>query len=292
MKKLNPQDKTFNQIATLPPVWWKELISDKEVYAEIRKDNTIDVYYNGAAIITGLKHKGNCYTGQIHYKYLLPENLSYIKLSFDCKNDIHPQNELIPLLNLKSFDTNTLKRIKANISTHYNASSEKGIQARFIKKVGGFIDSEFAYNSSNNKTRIDLVWVDTKNKKIIFVELKTMGDNRLYRPKDGIADQLSKYCNFISQNKKELSDYYSRLFEIKKSLNILPSRLSSSVSLSNYTIEEKPLLLIGGCEQEWINTYAKKIDEKIKHVAVGAYYFGKPNNCDLIPKTRSNRHIF
>lgn len=292
MQKLNPKDKTFNQIATLPPAWWNQLISDKEVYVEIRKDNTIDFYYNGAAIITGLTYKGNCYKGYIHYKYLLPGYINYIGLSFDCKNYINPEKHLIPLLNLKSFDTNTLKRIKANISTHYSATSEKGIQARFINKAGGFIDSEFAYNSGNNKIRIDLVWVDTKNKKIIFVELKTMGDNRLYRPKDGIADQLSKYCNFISKHKKELSDYYSRLFEIKKNLNILPSRLSSIVSLSNYTIEEKPLLLIGSCEQEWINTYAKKIDQKIKHVAVGAYYFGKPNNCDLIPKTRSNRHIY
>ncbi len=291
MKRLNPQDKTFNQISALPPAWWQELISDKDVYPEIRKDNTIDVYYNGGAIISDLRYRGSCFTGKTHYKYLLPEKSDTVKLFFDCKKDIHPQNESIPLLNLESFDANTLKRIKANISTHYNASSEKGIQARFIKKTGGFIDSEFAYNIGN-KTRIDLVWVDTKTKKIIFVELKTMGESRLYRPKDGIADQLSKYCSFLSTNSKELKDYYCRLFEIKKKLNILPAKLKSVTSLTNYSIEEKPLLLIGGCEQEWINTEAKKIDEKIKHVAVGAYYFGKPNDCDLISKTKRNRHIF
>ena len=177
------------------------------------------------------------------------------------------------------------------LSTYYSAKSEKGIQARFILKTGGFIDSEFAYKFDINDTRIDLVWVDTKSRKIIFVELKTMGDERLYNGE--IVNQFNKYCAFISRYEKEIYDYYNGLFDIKKQLDLLPGNLLNLNSLTDFKVETKPLLLMGDCEQKWIDSNAPNINKTISQVAIGAYYFGKPEyNCDLIQKKSRNRYVF
>ena len=86
---------------------------------------------------------------------------------------------------------------------------------------------------------------------------------------------------------------FPKVFAIKKSLNILAEGLRSLDSLSDFTLEQKPLLLFGDCKQEWIDQNAGHIDKRIENVAVGAYYFGNPKyNCDLISKTKQNRHIF
>lgn len=73
MEKLNPKNALFENLATNPPVWWETLVNDEDIYIEIRKDNYIDVYYNGGNIIKELRYKDGAYTGKIHYKYFLPE---------------------------------------------------------------------------------------------------------------------------------------------------------------------------------------------------------------------------
>ncbi len=289
MDRLDTNNILFRELKSTPPKWWIELKSDKDIYMEIRKDNSIDVYYNGGNIITGLKHNGNSYQGKIHYKYLLPEGSEYI--DYDFQGGLSRKKSNINLLPLHSFDHNTLKRIKANISKYYPASSEKGIQARFIiHKNSCFIDSEFAYKV-NNDIRIDLIWIDLKNKKILPVELKTIGDNRLFN--DEIFKQLNKYHHFLLNFKDDFVKYCNKVFELKKSLDILPINLKSLKSLSNFSLENKPLLLLGNCENNWIKDNADKINNRIKLVAKGAYFFGKPGyDCNLISKTARNRYIF
>jgi hypothetical protein len=289
MNRLDVNNKLFKVLKQNPPNWWIELKNDKEVYFEIRKDNSIDVYYNGGNIITGLKHNGKRFSGKIHYKYLLPEKSEYI--NYDFGNILGLKKTSIELFPINSFDVNTIKRIKANISRHYPANSEKGIQARFINKTGFFIDSEFAYNYSE-KIRIDLIWIDISNKKIIPVELKTIGDSRLF---DGeLTKQLAKYERFLIRFNKNLSTYYSKLFQIKKDLDILPQGLKQLSSLSGFITLNKALLLLGDCNQKWINNNAKDpINKSINNVAIGAYYFGKPKyGCDLLQKTKGPRYIF
>ncbi len=170
------------------------------------------------------------------------------------------------------FEPKSFKRIKDNISKHYPATSEKGIQAKFVNNADCFLDTEFAYNFENIKLRIDLVWIDTANKKIMFVELKTMGDNRLYT--NEIYDQLKKYYDFALKFENDIVEYYKKVFEIKKKLNILPKGLNHLSSIKDFRLEKKPLLLFGDCQQEWIDNNVKKINARIDEVAVGAYYFG------------------
>ncbi len=290
MKKLETKNQLFIELETRKPNWWTNIISEKGVYIDIRKDNYIDIYFNGGNIIRELKFDGKKYSGSINYKYLLSEKSEYIKYDFSL-----PKVELvlkkIDLLAFSNFEHKEFKRIKDNISKYYPASSEKGIQAKFVNKTDCFLDTEFAYNYKNIKLRIDLVWIDVVNKKIMFVELKTMGDSRLYT--NEIYDQLEKYNDLAITFEKEIVEYYQKVFEIKKKLNILPKGLTSISSLNDFTLEKKPLLLFGDCQQNWIDNNAKDINAKIDNVAVGSYYFGDAKyNCDIISKTNRNRYIF
>lgn len=50
MKKLDPDNQLFNELESNPPDWWKTLVNDKDAYIDIRKDNYIDVYFNGGIL--------------------------------------------------------------------------------------------------------------------------------------------------------------------------------------------------------------------------------------------------
>ncbi|GJQ60573.1 MAG: hypothetical protein D8M57_16995 [Candidatus Scalindua sp. AMX11] len=290
MKRLNTKNKLFLELETKKPDWWKNIVSEKGVYIDIRKDNYIDIYFNGGNIIRELKFDGKKYSGSINYKYLLSERSEYIKYDF-ANTKVLLAQKIIDLLSFADFETKSLKRIKDNISKHFPASSEKGIQAKFVNNTDYFLDTEFAYNYKSTKLRIDLVWIDVSNKKIILIELKTMGDSRLYT--NEIYGQLKKYNDFAIKFEKDIVQYYQKVFEIKKKLNILPKGLSAISSLKDFVLEKKPLLLFGDCQQKWINNNAKDINARIDKVAVGAYYFGGTKyNCGVISKTNRNRYIF
>lgn len=291
MNRLNQNDPLFKNLENNPPDWWKTLVNDKDIYIEIRKDNYIDVYYNGGNIIRGLMHKGKGYAGAIHYKYLLPDNEDYIDYNFSSNGKTMVKKTTLELLETANFDKETLKRIKANISRYYPATCEKGVQARFIlQKDSRFIDSEFAYKTDKGLMRIDLVWLDLKQKKIVPVELKIMGDPRLYN--NEIVAQLQTYATFFQNNQVELLNYYQKVFEIKKHLNILRDGLKQLNSLADFTIHTKPLLVIGGCEQEWIDKNEDLINAKVSSIAYGTYYYGSVGSCDLEQNKYINKIVY
>jgi hypothetical protein len=55
--QLDKNNDLFRKLRENPPIWWKHLIQDKERYIEIRKDNSINIYYNGGSIMK-LEWKG------------------------------------------------------------------------------------------------------------------------------------------------------------------------------------------------------------------------------------------
>ncbi len=285
MNKLDRENELFKRLTTEKPDWWEFLVSQKDLYIDIRKDNYIDVYYHGGNIIRELRFDGEEYSGSINSKYLLPQASEYIKYGKDIK-------EISLELGFSGLNKDKLKEIKCNIAKYYSAQSEKGLQSKFVTgSESCFIDTEFAYNYDDIKLRIDLVWIDTPKKKIMFVELKTMDDSRLYT--DEISEQVQKYNDFATKYEKDILEYYKSLFSIKKKLGILPDKLNDLESLDGFTLEKRPLLLFGDCKKEWIDNNANCINEKIKDSACGAYYFGLPKyNCDLINTKKKNRFVF
>lgn len=126
--------KLFIELETKKPNWWKNIISEKGVYIDIRKDNYIDIYFSGGNIIRELKFDGEKYSGSINYKYLLSEKSEYIKYDFSLPK-VELAQKKIDLLAFSDFEHKEFKRIKDNISKYYPASSEKGTQAKFVNKT-------------------------------------------------------------------------------------------------------------------------------------------------------------
>jgi hypothetical protein len=200
----------------------------------------------------------------------------------------------LTLIPLNSFDAAAIKRMKKRIGKFNPPGSEKAIQADFVIKNSGFIDTEFAHG----KARIDLVWLDVPSRRIIFVELKTIGDNRLYFSEDtnsdneNIAAQLRKYHDFIKTYEAELNDYYRRLFAIKKKIGILPQGCKTE-SLDGFRVETYPILLVGDCTQKWIDKNAQESNERISDIALGAFYQGTTTRSFHIPNiSKGNKHLF
>jgi len=274
---LNIEHGLFEKLETNPPLWWSNLIGDPEVYIDIRKDNYINVYYNGGAI---MKLEGEKkYNARIHFEYIpLQTEKDYISFKF---KDNEISLEELKTMPLNNFEQEALKKIKKRISNFYPNDSEKGIQGRYVvtnnnkkNSNGFFIDTEFQYN----KKRIDMVWVDLKKKKIAFVELKTIGDKRLYPDKnetqETIEKQLTKYYTFVKHNSKDVIKYYNTIYQIKKNLGILP-RFVKEESLLEYNIIEKPILLVGDCTKNWIEKHKDAVHETLKDIAFGCVYQGK-----------------
>ena len=213
---LNKEAEIYKELKKQPD-WWQRLLSIKGVYVEIRKDDIVDVYYEGGRMAE-LKIKDEKITATCHPKYLgmdVPtgSNPKYV----DC---------LEVLKNNPCFIT---KSIQANYSQKEGKDdediSEKKIQGDMICRQNPlFLDSEFAHRYEIGKRqtiRFDLVMI--KNNQLIFIELKRIKDNRMLNKEDDepeILKQMDKYQKFIKVNKDKLLDYYKTLYEIKSSLKL------------------------------------------------------------------------
>ncbi|PKP61489.1 hypothetical protein CVT91_03110 [Candidatus Atribacteria bacterium HGW-Atribacteria-1] len=300
MKTINPDARLFVSLEKNPPVWWENLKNDKEIVIEIRSDKSksyIDCYYNGGCILGRLDcdSKGN-FKGKIHYKYIpitFNRNNDYINYDFSNNNQGINYNNIKPgIPNVNNFDKKTLSLIKKQVEKYYPNDSEKGYQYKFIQKDPYFIDSEFQYNGFCGKDlRIDLVRIDSRIKKIVFIELKKFGNEELFN--GGIEEQLNSYQCFINNFESELREYYLDFIQAKKNLGLLSKEILQILgsNFSPYSVAQKPLLIIAGCKQKWIKNNAEDINSRIENYALGCYYFGEVNkNSDI--KEGRNRFIF
>lgn len=303
--RLNPDHKLFRQLSERRPVWWQNIVrsvQNGKLYAEVRKDNYIDVYYNGGAILHRLSYTDG-FRGELHFEYIPLTSLrNYVPLRFSGDSiEIDMQDSGVEFAGLGQFSENGIRPFQRRIGKFFMPSSEKGIQADFVLKNSCFIDTEFQYPSGKRSVRFDLVWVDVELRKLFVVELKTIGDQRLYfRVKSSdspnynkICGQLEAYRGFITEQNHNLLSHYERLFSIKRRLGILPSRLTELDSLSGFTFEERPILLIGDCNNVWIGANRDRLSGAIKDTAYGLFLQGKNTRRFTIPKnTAGNRIIF
>lgn len=214
---------TLNEKATIfiellkTSTWWKRFKEDPNLYIEIRKDNQVNVYYEGGSIARihyCSKHKKlQVFT---HHKYLgiVKDNPLYV----ECSDIIEDNIEEI-ISHVKSCYTQK-KRVEGILAKE--SWSEKYIQGNLI--VGNrqyHLDSEFAYKKNTTDIRIDLV--KDVDGKVTFVELKRLDDGRMLKESDEnpeVISQMRNYEEFIQKNKVELLDYYQRLYDIKKKLGL------------------------------------------------------------------------
>lgn len=213
---LNKEAEIYKELKKQPD-WWKRLLSIKGVYVEIRKDKTVDVYYEGGRMAE-LKIKDEKITATCHPKYLeMDEPTGSNPKYVDCLEVLKKKPYFIAK-NIKICYSQKEGRNGEDIS-------EKKIQGDMICRQNPlFLDSEFAHRYEIGKRqtiRFDLVMI--KNNQLIFIELKRIKDNRMLNKEDDepeILNQMDKYQKFIKVNKDKLLDYYKTLYEIKSSLKL------------------------------------------------------------------------
>jgi hypothetical protein len=307
MKKLN-----FDYLDEISKQqWWKNLVADSDIYIDLRKDSSVNVYYRGGSFLK-LKAKSK----KIHFSYLpvaTKENEDYVeiteengKLSFDAKQIDVKFDDL---------DKKVIAAIKNNINKYYSETSEKGIQGAYAshwkksepkETEGFFIDTEYMYKES----RIDLIYLHCKkqeNPKLYFVELKTIDDPRLLasnkkeetlevvktdetkKQPENIGEQLKKYFNLITDRKDDFLVYYKEIFNWKSKLGLIPDQFKK-IKIENLEIETKPILLIGNATAYWIKDYENIKNPLLPQIEKFSYrriYRGSGSNYLNFTKSRN-----
>lgn len=219
----------FTELKSGKYAWWEKMKNNHRLYIEIRKDNQINVYYEGGSVVRlhycSRHKKVQAFT---HEKYLGRKGGKYI----ECADEL---NRLL--------DT-----IISNISAHYSQKnglekenwSEKYIQGNIITSHRtDYIDSEFAYKNVDWDIRVDLI--EAINGDIRFVELKRIDDGRMLKETDDapeVVAQVKGYKDFINQHRNEILTYYQKVWDIKHNLNL------PNVPIRPVSVNKEPLLII------------------------------------------------
>ena len=241
---LNPNAPLFSELKSGKYAWWENIKQNHDLfYIEIRKDNNINVYFQGGSVVKlhyCSKHKKiQAFT---HRKYLYGNGTGYAECSLD--NDLETIINNIPNMysGKKGYEKENL--------------SEKYIQSQYIINYhSNYIDSEFAYKDNLFDIRVDLI--KCINGELQFVELKTIDDNRMLKRNDDnpeVVEQVKAYKEFIQKYKEEIIEYYKKIWTIKKELGLItPEKRPSSLA-------EKPLLLI-------FNRWTKSTSRRDEHTS-------------------------
>lgn len=242
---LKPEAKIFQELKKNPS-WWARFKNDSSLYIEIRKDNQVNVYFEGSSVARihyCSKHKKlQVFT---HHKYLnLPapsKRNAYIECSGIIDEPKETNSEILVC-------DKVIERVKTCYSQKHAINgivdkekwSEKFIQGTLITQSSDFhLDSEFAYNDATDKNRIDLIRCDKGV--ITFVELKRIADGRMLHKTDEspeIVDQMNRYKDFITKYSVELLAYYQKLYDVKAELGLPVPQIRPS------SINPEPHLLI------------------------------------------------
>ena len=229
-KTLRNDHLLFQKLKTENPAWWqfiKKNIKPGGFYVDVRKDNSLNVYYNGGSLAKITLLGGN-FNGKMHESYLGKTGSKYDDYDLQC---------------LSEEEAGAMIK---KIEKRFSGTSESGIKARLICDPDAhYIDSEFAYpkdiDNDNPAIRIDLTKLESG--KIIFVELKRIQDGRLLTDEyeDGspeILNQMKAYHKFIKDRKQDITDYYKKLFIIKRDLGILPQNIAHIDNIDHHTLSE------------------------------------------------------
>ena len=239
----------FKQLISNAPEWWCNALQFENAYIDIRKDNTINIYYEGASLAKIEMTKGSI-RATCHPKYLYGYNAqAYYKRGIaiyqPCEKELVRlgTEECCLLRNAQMFYSDKEGKEVSNAEQ----KSEKKLQGEIVCRAKTlYIDSEFAHQyeeGSRHTIRIDLVRV--VGNKIQFVELKRIQDYRLRHEECSnvtpeIITQIEEYRNFIKANKDAILAYYKELITIKRALG-LPT---TSADIETLDIDTEPCLEI------------------------------------------------
>ena len=145
--------------------------------------------------------------------------------------------------------------------------------------------------NKKQRTRIDLLNYDKRNKKIVAVELKMVENKELFN--GSIQKQLEKYTLFLTNHEEEIKAAYESSTKTKIALGLLPKdSVLWNADFKNVKIVKKPLLVVVCHSQKGINEVREKIIKAVEDHALGVFFFGKTGDLNIPPKKCRNKSIF
>lgn len=239
----------FRKLENDAPEWWCKALQFEDAYIDIRKNNTINIYYEGASLAK-VEWVKDSVRATCHPKYLYGDkSQTYYKNSIaiyqSCEEELMRlgTKECCLLRNAHLFYSDKEGKEIGDAEQ----KSEKKLQSEIVCRAKTlYIDSEFAHQykvGSRHTIRIDLVRV--VGNKIRFVELKRIQDNRLLHEECSdvapeIITQIEEYRNFLKTNEEAILEYYKELITIKRDLG-LPT---TAADIDTLAIDTEPYLEI------------------------------------------------
>jgi hypothetical protein len=266
--------------------WWRNLVelshTDRDINIQIRPDS-INVYSKMGNLLRISLNRGQVIC-EVHYKFLISALKSpYVKISPE-SGLLKVEKGVCPSVK-DILSKESLKVIKQNISKY--AGEEKKIQSTLVEKnKDTTLDVEVAFSGGTpteeeekKDARIDFVNYDKKYNKIVFIELKQIFDERLYR--DEINAQIKKYYDFARNNSQQIIDAYNECLQTKKELGIIrETDFLGKVIISE--LEPKPILAIAAYNQKIIDALKETILKKLNtEYLAGIYFFGTVTDLNL-----------
>lgn len=214
--ELDPKAGLFRQLMKEEP-WFRHLLEMENVYAEVRKGNIVDIYFEGGRMAE-LSYKRGRIIATCHEKYLgVKDGKKYV----DCLEVIKKS----PALLMENIRDAYSEKSKDGKPRNPEDISEKKIQGTLIcRRNPIYLDSEFAHrfqDDGRSTIRFDLVAVS--DNKLQIIELKRIKDNRMLNDDDSdpeIISQMNNYSMFIDANAEAIVEYYKKLYLIKRSLGL------------------------------------------------------------------------
>ena len=218
-----------------------ELVKNGKAFLALR-NNEITIYYNGNQLCNAANNNGYLPTVYNHYLPFIRSKSLLGKIKKENYSE-SKWREIIKVSNANYEDI--FEEILDNIE------KEKTPESLQVSRLYAFsplnenndskiilIDVEAAFAEAGEKTdRIDMVFYNIEDRRLLFVEVKRLSDNRLYPQKNcctdpEIIEQLNRYNNRLKTEKDQINDQYNKVINF---FNNISGRTIP-------TIEKEPLL--------------------------------------------------
>ena len=241
-----------------PPGYWSSIINDPELHPEIR-DNTVTVYYRGAALIRNLSLSGDTLIGDVHFKYV-PVSTSngseYLKFSGNTQG-LRFENSLEPQ-HLGDCGQDVLNGYKRKMRSVVHYGESQVLHHITSHPANVIIDQEIALQTTGSPTSeiLNLCYYSTHHQSAVFVQVNMIHDLRLKADADQVPEiiqQLKRFREQIEKHHQAMIDTCQKIVAIKRQIG-LSKRVEAIPPSGPSRLMKKVLLVIGGCSQQDIES--------------------------------------
>lgn len=207
----------------------EELIQTGRAFLAFRNDNAT-IYYNGSQLCS--LYASNGYEPSI-YDHYLP-----LVRSQTLRNELKKENYTEDMwrkkcgLREETF-TDVFEEILDNIEKEQSPESVQASRFYQFSPLNPLadrdivlLDVEAAFSFTGVKTdRIDLVFYHTKEKRLMFIEVKRLSDSRLYpNPRRNaqepeVVEQLGRYRDRLNKEKQDINEQYNNVVSYYNTLS-------------------------------------------------------------------------